>query len=289
MQLIGRSHIFRSLVIEWWRNFIPSTGSFRSSRLSLGLISLLFHRIHRPAIRLHPLASPTSAPFSGSCGHLQQFGSSVKLFPPPLHARAKSPCSSFWCLAFPHFDLVEIQQSKASGIRELIRGRERGKQVSAFTYAATTLADLLPCLSFWCTTFSRFFFGDYERNHLELGDILRRRGRERGVGEDQLVHVLPHTINPHTHTWFFAEFDSRSAALISRWFLFCPSMGQNHRLTSGEQSVTVLLVSNLVTQIYSDSISFFDKFLSWATWSWESRFSERSSRKVSQAYPSFLM
>jgi len=115
--------------------------------------------------------------------------------------------------------------------------------------------------------------------------------RERGgrVGETRLVHVLPHTINPHTHTWFFAEFDSRSAALISRWFLFYLSMGQNHRLTSGKQSVTVLLVSNLVTQICSDSISFFDKFLSWATWSWESRFSERSSRKVSQAYPSFLM
>jgi len=270
VQLIGRSHISRRLVIERWRNFNPSAGSFRSSPLSLGLISLLFYRIHRPAIRLHPLASPTSAPSSGSCVHLQQFGSSVKLF--------------------PHFDLVEIQQSKASGIRELIRGRERGKQVSAFTYAATTLADLLPCLSFWCATFSRFWFvGDYERNHLELGDILRRRGRERGWGETRLVHVLSHTINPHTHTWFFAEFDSRSAALISRWFLFCPSMGQNQRLTSGEQSVTVLLVSNLVTQIYSDSISFFDKFLSWATWSWESRFSECSSRKVSQAYPSFLM
>jgi len=203
VQLIRRSHIFRSLVIEWWRNFIPSTGSFRSSRLSLGLISLLFHRIHRPAIRLHPLASPTSAPFSGSCGHLQQFGSSVKLFPPPLHARVKSPCSSFWCLAFPHFDLVEIQQSKASGIRELIRGRERGKQVSAFTYAATTLADLLPCLSFWCATFSRFrFVGDYERNHLELGDILSRRGGEGGGGETRLVPVLPHTINPHTHMIF---------------------------------------------------------------------------------------
>ena len=68
-------------------SFLPS--------LSLGLISLLFHRIHRPAIRLHPLASPTSAPSSGSCVHLQQFGSSVKLFPPPLHARAKSPCPSF--------------------------------------------------------------------------------------------------------------------------------------------------------------------------------------------------
>jgi len=95
VQLIGRSHISRRLVIEWWRNFITSAGSFRSSPLSLGLISLLFYRIHRPAIRLHPLASPTSTPFSGSCGHLQQFGSSVKLFPPPLHARAKSPCSSF--------------------------------------------------------------------------------------------------------------------------------------------------------------------------------------------------
>jgi len=112
--------------------------------------------------------------------------------------------------------------------------------------------------------------------------------RGGGGGENMLVHVLPHTINRHTHD-FFVEFDSRSAALISRWFLFYLSMGQNHRLTSGEQSLTVLLVSNLVTQIYSDSISFFDKFLSWATWSWESRFSERSSRKVSQAYPSFLM
>ena len=81
VQLIGRSHISRRLVIEWWRNFIPSAGSFRSS--PLWLISLLFYRIHRPAIRLHPLASPTSAPSSGSCVHLQQFGSSVKLFPLP--------------------------------------------------------------------------------------------------------------------------------------------------------------------------------------------------------------
>jgi len=81
------------------------------------------------------------------------------------------------------------------------QGKWEGEQVSAFTYAATTLVDLLPCLSFWCATFSRFrFVGDYERNHLELGDILRRRGRERGGDQ---VSACPSAHHKSSHTWFF--------------------------------------------------------------------------------------
>ena len=94
----------------------------------------------------------------------------------------------------------------------------------------------------------------------------RSSGGERGgVGGDQ-VSACPsaHHKSSHTHD-FLLSLTLGQPRSSPGDFLFCPSMGQNHRLTSGEQYVTVLLVSNLVTQIYSDSISFFDKFLSWAT------------------------